>query len=127
MILIFFPSLTRPPTEEKDKEDIVPNITPILKESENNVHNTVNQQLNDIVDEDIVQNNAFVSNIPRDPSVDSLDETTMQNNMISIAQINSEHCGVPLSIFDNVLINNFKEFYIFLWKYLIIKSSTFAG
>lgn len=91
----------RPPTKEKDEEDIVSNVAPILKESENNVHSTVNQHSNDTVDEDIAQNNAFVSNIPRDPSVDSLDETTMQNNMISIAQINSEHCGVPLSIFDN--------------------------
>lgn len=117
MILIVFLSTIRPLIQEKDEDDIVPNVAPILKESENNVHNTVNQQLNDTFDEDIVQNNAFVSNIPRDPSVDSLDETTMQNNMISIAQINSKDCGVPLSIFDNVLINNFKEFYIILSKY----------
>jgi len=110
VILIVFLSPKQPPTEEKDEEDIVPNVAQIFNESENNVYN---QQLNDTVDEDKIQNNAFVSNIPRNPSVDSLDETTMQNNMISIAQINSEHCGVPLSIFDNVIINSFKEFYIF--------------
>lgn len=43
-----------------------------------------------------------MSNIPRDPSIDSLHEAAMQYNMISIAQINSEDCGVPMSIFDNV-------------------------
>lgn len=36
----------------------------------------------------------------------------MQYNMISIAQINSEECGVPMSIFDNVNIHNL----IFLWQ-----------
>jgi len=93
----------QPSIEERDEEDVVTNVDPHL-ESEN-IPSTVNDQLTETVDEDMVQNNAFVSNIPRDPSFDSLDETTMQNNMISIAQINSEDCGVPMSIFDNVLIN----------------------
>lgn len=55
----------------------------------------------------MIQSNSFVSHIPRDPSIDSLHEAAMQYNMISIAQINSEDCGVPMSIFDNVCVNNF--------------------
>lgn len=74
---------------------------------ENNDDNSVNEKFNEIIDEDIVQNNSFISSIPRDPSMDSLNEAAMQYNMISIAQINSEDCGVPMSIFDNVCINNF--------------------
>jgi len=97
---------------ENKNEVIVSNITP---ETEDNDHSMVSQKSNEVVDEDIVPNNTFVSNIPRDPSIDSLDEAAMQYNMISIAQINSEDCGVPMSIFDNVRINNL----IFLMKKLI--------
>ncbi|VVC24814.1 Hypothetical protein CINCED_3A021565 [Cinara cedri] len=68
---------------------------------ENNVENSVCEKFNEIIDDDTIQNNSFVSNIPRDPSMDSLNEAAMQYNMISIAQINSEDCGVPMSIFDN--------------------------
>lgn len=34
-----------------------------------------------------------------------MDETALKNQyMISIAQVNSEDCGVPMSIFDNVCV-----------------------
>lgn len=88
---------------ENEHEVIVSNISP---ETEVNNHSVVSQKSNEVVDEDIIPNNTFVSNIPRDPSIDSLDEAAMQYNMISIAQINSEDCGVPMSIFDNVRMNN---------------------
>lgn len=110
---MFFLSLAQVSTENKD-EAIVSNENPT---PENNDDNSVSEKFNEIIDEDIVQNNSFVSNIPRDPSMDSLNEAAMQYNMISIAQINSEDCGVPMSIFDNVCINNacIKYFY----KYMI--------
>lgn len=95
-------SLTQSPTTEQNTV-VLPNVIP---ETDNNDHGTVGQQSIETVDEDIVQNNTFTSNIPRDPSIDSLDEAAMQYNMMSIAQINSEDCGVPMSIFDNV-INNY--------------------
>lgn len=83
----------------------LPNVYP---ESENNDPIPINQKLDEIIyqDNDLIQNNTFVSNIPRDPSIDSLDEAAMQYNMISIAQISSEDCGVPMSIFDNVCLIN---------------------
>lgn len=90
-------SATQPSTENK-YEVIVPNVS---TETEDNDNSIVCQKSNEVVDEDIVPINTFVSNIPRDPSIDSLDEAAMQYNMISIAQINSEDCGVPMSIFDN--------------------------
>jgi len=102
MIFLSLSSASQPSTENKH-EVIVSNITP---EPEDNDHSIVSQKSNEVVDEDIVPNNTFVSNIPRDPSIDSLDEAAMQYNMISIAQINSEDCGVPMSIFDNVSMNN---------------------
>lgn len=102
MIFLSLNSSTLPSSEDKH-EVIVSNITP---ETEDNDHSIVSQKSNEVVDEDIVPNNTFVSNIPRDPSIDSLDEAAMQYNMISIAQINSEDCGVPMSIFDNVRMNN---------------------
>lgn len=82
--------------------------------SEDNGHIPISDKLEEIIyeDNDLIQNNTFVSNIPRDPSIDSLDEAAMQYNMISIAQINSEDCGVPMSIFDNVCLNSF--YYIFI-------------
>lgn len=61
--------------------------------------------VDEVIVNDVVENSTFISNIPRDPSINSLDEAAMQYNMISIAQINSEDCGVPMSIFDNVCIN----------------------
>lgn len=87
---------------EKKNEVVVPSISP---ETEDNDYSIVSQQSNEVVEEDIVSDNTFVSNIPRDPSIDSLDEAAMQYNMISIAATNSEDCGVPMSIFDNVRIN----------------------
>lgn len=111
-----FYSLTQCHTEEKiEKNEVaVPNVYPEL---ENNVHSTVSQQLNEIVDEDMAQNNTFISNIPRDPSIDSLDEAAMQYNMITIAQVSSEDCGVPMSIFDNVFASYFKKLIIFVNKF----------
>lgn len=111
---MFFLSLTQVSTENKH-EVIDSNENPTL---ENNDDNSVSEKFNEIIDEDIVQNNSFVSNIPRDPSMDSLNEAAMQYNMISIAQINSEDCGVPMSIFDNVCINNVCIKYFF-YKYMI--------
>lgn len=36
-----------------------------------------------------------------------MDEAALKNQyMISIAQLSSEECGVPMSIFDNVCIND---------------------
>lgn len=106
IVFIVLRSLTQYSTEEKieKNEVVVPNVCP---EFENNDHSTVSQHLNEIVDEDMVQNNTFISNIPKDPSIDSLDEAAMQYNMITIAQISSEDCGVPMSIFDNVFTNYF--------------------
>lgn len=97
-------SLTQSPIEKKDIV-ILPNV---CLESKENSHVPISQKLEESIyeDNDIIQNNTFVSNIPRDPSIDSLDEAAMQYNMISIAQINSEECGVPMSIFDNVCLNN---------------------
>lgn len=102
MIFLSLSSDIRPSTENKH-EVIVSNIS---TETEDNDHSIVSQKSNEVIDEDIVPNNTFVSNIPRDPSIDSLDEAAMQYNMISIAQINSEDCGVPMSIFDNVRLHN---------------------
>lgn len=98
-------SLSQPLTEKKH-ETVVQNVNP---KTETNNDNTVSEKLEELVDEvivnDVVENSTFISNIPRDPSINSLDEAAMQYNMISIAQINSEDCGVPMSIFDNVFIN----------------------
>lgn len=102
MIFLSLNSAIQPSTENK-REVIVSNINP---ETEDDDHSIVSQKSNEVVDEDIVPNSSFVSNIPRDPSIDSLDEAAMQYNMISIAQINSEDCGVPMSIFDNVRMHN---------------------
>lgn len=104
-IILF--SLTQP-LPEKVHETLVQNVYP---ETEINNHSTVSEKLKEVADEvivdDIVENNTFASNIPRDPSMNSLDEAAMQYNMISIAQINSEDCGVPMSIFDNVCITKY--------------------
>lgn len=95
-------------TEEKDEIVATPIVCP--KSENNSVLNTtvsycaVSQKLDEIIDEDMDQNNSFISYIPRDPSIDSMDEAALQYNMISIAQVNSEDCGVPMSIFDNVCI-----------------------
>lgn len=115
---MFF-SFTQYSTEEKfEKNEVaVPNV---YSEFENNDHSTVNQQLNEIVDEDMTQNNTFISNIPRDPSIDSLDEAAMQYNMITIAQVSSEDCGVPMSIFDNVFTSYFKKLIIFVNKFNVV-------
>lgn len=82
------------------------NVSSVSPETEDYDHIIVSQKSNEVVDEELVPNNTFVSNIPKDPSIDSLDEAAVQYNMISIAQINSEDCGVPMSIFDNVRMNN---------------------
>jgi hypothetical protein len=96
-------SLTQTTTTTEQNKVVLSNVIPEL---DNNDLGTVCQKSIETVDEEIVQNNTFTSNIPRDPSIDSLDEAAMQYNMISIAQINSEECGVPMSIFDNVDIHN---------------------
>lgn len=73
---------------------------------------TVGQNSNDINNEYDVHDNTFLSNIPKDPSIDLMNEATLKNKyMMSIAQVNSEDCGVPLSIFDNVCKNYFKCFF----------------
>ncbi|XP_025425138.1 late secretory pathway protein AVL9 homolog [Sipha flava] len=91
-------NLTQTTTTTEQNKVVLSNVIPEL---DNNDLGTVCQKSIETVDEEIVQNNTFTSNIPRDPSIDSLDEAAMQYNMISIAQINSEECGVPMSIFDN--------------------------
>jgi len=106
MIFLSFSSATQPSTENKHEVIVSNEQIKLTPETEDNDHSIVSQKSNEVVDEDIVPNNTFVSNIPRDPSIDSLDEAAMQYNMISIAQINSEDCGVPMSIFDNVRMNN---------------------
>jgi len=64
--------------------------------------------LNEIINEDIGQNNDLITNIPKDASIDLMDEAALKNQyMIALAQVNSEDCGLPMSIFDNVLLNNF--------------------
>lgn len=105
-----FLSLTASPPVEKKEEVIVADVPSKTENSpsvfyENDHCTIVGQKLNEIVDEDIISNSAFVSNIPRNPSIDSLDEAAMQYYMMSIAQVNSEDCGVPMSIFDNVRMN----------------------
>lgn len=76
-----------------------------LKENITHCTDSVNQHVNEIVGENIVQDNNFASNIPKDTSIDLMDETALKNQyMISIAQVNSEDCGVPLSIFNNVSV-----------------------
>jgi len=102
-MIFLSPTSTSQPSTEKKYEVVISNKSP---ETENNDSNIISEKSDEVVDEDIVPNNTFVSNIPRDPSIDSLDEAAMQYNMISIAQINSEDCGVPMSIFDNVRMNN---------------------
>jgi len=82
----------------------------VFSESET-VHNidTVGQNSNDIINEYDFHNDTFLSNIPKDPSIDLMNEATLKNKyMMSIAQVNSEDCGVPLSIFDNVCKNYLK-------------------
>lgn len=96
----FLFSLAKSPTTEQNNV-VLSNVIP---EMDNNDLGTLSQKSIETVDEYMVQNNTYSSNIPRDPSIDSLDEAAMQYNMISIAQINSEDCGVPMSIFDNVYI-----------------------
>lgn len=93
-------------SSDKEKENIG-DTCERSEAKENIIHciDTVGQHVNEIVDENIVQDNSFVSNIPKDSSIDLMDETALKNQyMISIAQINSEDCGVPMSIFDNVCV-----------------------
>lgn len=102
MIFLSLSSATQPSIENKCEV----NVSSVSPETEDYDHIIVSQKSNEVVDEELVPNNTFVSNIPKDPSIDSLDEAAVQYNMISIAQINSEDCGVPMSIFDNVRMNN---------------------
>lgn len=110
MTYIFLSLASQPQSSTEKKDEVVVPI--ICPKSENNSYISttvsycaVSQKLDDIIDVDMDQNNSINSYIPRDPSIDSMDEAALQYNMISIAQINSEDCGVPMSIFDNVCIN----------------------
>ncbi|XP_050433560.1 late secretory pathway protein AVL9 homolog [Adelges cooleyi] len=87
----------------EQEEVVIPIVSSKLQK--NNIPNTsVSENIllsSDTIDDDMVHVSSFACNIPRDPSIDSLNEAAMQYNMMSIAQINSADCAVPLSIFDN--------------------------
>lgn len=121
---IFRAFLSLTPSSDEGKENIA-DTHEHSKSEENITHctDTVGQHVNEVVEENIVQDNSFASNIPKDSSIDLMDETALKNQyMISIAQVNSEDCGVPMSIFDNVCVN-IKYFlqsncnYNYLFKY----------
>jgi hypothetical protein len=42
------------------------------------------------------------SQLPRDCSVETIGDTTMQSNMAAIAHISTEQCGLPLMLFTQV-------------------------
>ncbi|XP_050531608.1 late secretory pathway protein AVL9 homolog [Daktulosphaira vitifoliae] len=87
-------------TEDKE-EDISISSQKVKNNGSNNIVSEKSSVIHYNTEEDVVNLNSFTSNIPRDPSIDSLSEAAMQYNMISIAQINSANCAVPMSIFDN--------------------------
>lgn len=69
---------------------------------------------NDVGNNENDENIGVISNLPRDLSVETLGETTAQNNMVLISQINAQLCGVPLPIFTQVSIQFFIYFNSFL-------------
>lgn len=56
-----------------------------------------------------------MGNLPRDFSIDVLRETAIQDNLATIAQIDNNSCGVPLSIFTEVNMNLF-PFYLLAYS-----------
>lgn len=108
MYFFFFFSLTQ--FLDKGNDEVVDPI--VFPESEIG-HNTdvVDQNSVDVINENNIPNDTFLSNTPKDSNIDFMNEATIKNKyMMSIAQVNSEDCGVPMSIFDNVYINLFKYF-----------------